>query len=104
MYCHCTRCRKATGRPHAANGFVKANAFRWTQGARPLKRYDLPDSGAVRAAILQQLRLAVPRINARSTPGWSIPAGSLDEVPQMMPPGDRALGFARSPGTRIVPE
>ena len=32
MYCHCTRCRKATGAAHAANGFVKPEAFRWTQG------------------------------------------------------------------------
>ena len=40
MYCHCTRCRKATGSPHAANGFVKPETFRWTQGEELVKRYE----------------------------------------------------------------
>jgi hypothetical protein len=38
MYCHCTRCRKATGSPHAANGFVKPETFRWIKGADAVKR------------------------------------------------------------------
>ena len=44
LYCHCSRCRKATGSPHAANGFVKPEAFRWLAGKELVKRYDLPEA------------------------------------------------------------
>ena len=47
MYCHCSRCRKATGAAHAANGFVKPEAFRWTKGESEVQRYDIPEAKRV---------------------------------------------------------
>ena len=31
-YCHCERCRKATGSAHAANLFLPKEQLRWTSG------------------------------------------------------------------------
>ena len=38
-YCHCSRCRKATGSAHSANLFVKRELFRWTRGEESVRRY-----------------------------------------------------------------
>ena len=40
--CHCSRCRKATGSPHASNAVVLPAAFRWLRGEGNVVRYDLP--------------------------------------------------------------
>ena len=45
-YCHCSRCRKATGAAHATNGFVLPSAFRWTKGEDNVQRFDLPEANA----------------------------------------------------------
>ena len=34
-YCHCSRCRKASGSAHAANMLVPETQFRWLAGNRP---------------------------------------------------------------------
>ena len=40
-YCHCRRCRKATGTAHAANIFVSPAQLRWLSGEDATVRYDL---------------------------------------------------------------
>jgi hypothetical protein len=48
-YCHCSRCRKATGTAHAANIFVPATQFTWLAGETQTRKFDLP--GAKRFAV-----------------------------------------------------
>ena len=84
LYCHCTRCRKATGSPHAANGFVKPEAFRWTQGASAVKRYDLPEAKRFGLQFCTNCGSKVPH-HTRDRNWMVIPAGSLDEDPQSRP-------------------
>ena len=43
-YCHCSRCRKASGSAHAANLLVPRNQFKWTAGESSVKRYKLPSA------------------------------------------------------------
>jgi hypothetical protein len=84
MYCHCTRCRKATGSPHAANGFVKPEAFHWTQGESLVKRYDLPEAKRFGLQFCTHCGSKVPH-RTRDGARMVIPAGSLDEDPGTKP-------------------
>ena len=97
MYCHCSRCRKATGSPHAANGFVKPEAFRWTQGQSGVKRYDVPEAKRFGLQFCTNCGSKVPH-PTRDGARIVIPAGSLDEDPGMKPQavvfwGSRAAWF-----------
>jgi len=79
----CTRCRKATGAAHAANGFVKPETFRWTQGASEVQRYDLPEATASDCNSAS-MRIARTPCHARRR-AHGDPAGSLDEDPGSRP-------------------
>src|SRR5688572_31085247 len=37
-YCHCSRCRKASGSAHAANCLVPESQFRWLAGESSVRR------------------------------------------------------------------
>jgi hypothetical protein len=39
-YCHCSRCRKASGSAFATNAEVKAQAFRFTSGLDDIRTYE----------------------------------------------------------------
>ncbi|HYK78930.1 MAG TPA: GFA family protein [Micropepsaceae bacterium] len=84
MYCHCSRCRKATGSPHAANGFVKPQAFRWTQGESEVRRYDLPEAKRFGLQFCSHCGSKVPHAT-RDGALMVIPAGSLDDDPGTKP-------------------
>jgi hypothetical protein len=102
MYCHCTRCRKATGSPHAANGFVKPSAFRWLSGEAAVKRYDVPEAKRFGLQFCTNCGSKVPHLT-RDGVGMVIPAGSLDEDPGTKPQaivfwGSRAPWFTDCSG------
>jgi hypothetical protein len=84
VYCHCTRCRKATGSAHAANAFVKPEAFRWLQGAGEAQRYDLPEAKRFSTQFCKHCGAKVPHL-ARDGQRMIIPAGSLDDDPMTRP-------------------
>jgi hypothetical protein len=84
LYCHCSRCRKATGSAHAANGFVKKQAFRWTKGENEVKRFDLPEAKRFGLQFCGNCGSRVPH-HTRDHSWMVIPAGSLDEDPGMKP-------------------
>jgi hypothetical protein len=84
MYCHCTRCRKATGAAHAANGFVKPDAFRWLSGEALVKRYDIPDAKRFALQFCSQCGARVPH-PTRDGARMVVPAGSLDDNPGTRP-------------------
>ncbi len=83
-YCYCSRCRKASGSAHAANGLVPEAQFRWLAGEDSLKRFDLP--GAKRFAVwfCPQCGTRMPH-KIKTTENMLIPAGVLDDDPGMRP-------------------
>lgn len=100
VYCHCSRCRKATGSAHAANGFAKPENFRWIQGESSVKSYDVPEAKRFRLQFCSHCGSKVPHLT-RDGAGMVIPAGSLDEDPGMRPQrtiywGSRADWFTDS--------
>ena len=83
-YCHCSRCRKASGSAHAANIVVPQGQFTWLAGESLINRYDLP--GAQRFAVwfCTHCGSRVPhRIKTRED--YLVPAGLLDGDPPIRP-------------------
>lgn len=83
-YCHCSRCRKASGGAHAANIVVPQAQFAWLAGESLINRFDLP--GAQRFAVWFCTRCGsrVPhRIKTRED--YLVPAGLLDNDPPIRP-------------------
>src|SRR5512146_2515737 len=83
-YCHCSRCRKASGSAHAANIFLPGNQFAWLSGESLIRRFDLP--GAKRFAVCFCTRCG-GRVSheTATTENVLIPAGLLDDDPGMRP-------------------
>ncbi|HVP84857.1 MAG TPA: GFA family protein [Rhizomicrobium sp.] len=84
LYCHCSRCRKATGTAHAANVVVAPDAFRWTAGEGNVVRYDLPTARSFATAFCKTCGAPMPHLT-RSGLRVIVPAGSLDENPNAKP-------------------
>ena len=84
MHCHCSRCRKATGSGHATNLFTLAENFRWTKGQSVVRRYELPTAARFTTTFCGQCGGRLPSVS-RDAKTVNIPAGSLDDVPDIMP-------------------
>jgi hypothetical protein len=84
LYCHCTRCRKATGAAHAANAVVKPEAFRWTRGEADVARFDLPTARSFATAFCRHCGSPMPHLT-RSKTRVIIPAGTFDGEPAAGP-------------------
>jgi hypothetical protein len=91
VYCHCSRCRKATGSAYAANGFAKPENFHWIQGESAIRRYDLPEAKRFGLQFCSICGCKVPHLT-RDGAGMVIPAGSLDDDPETKP--QRAIFWA----------
>ena len=83
-YCHCTRCRKASGSAHAANVFVPRAQFEWLTGESAIQRFDLPDAQRFSVWFCRECGSRVPH-PVRTREDMLIPAGLLDTDPQMQP-------------------
>ena len=83
MYCHCSRCRKATGSGHAANAYVQPAAFRWLRGEAQIVRFDLPEARSFSTSFCSTCGAPIPHAT-RSGREVIVPAGSFD-----VDPGDR---------------
>ena len=83
-YCHCSRCRKASGSAHAANLFVPENHFKWTAGESMIKRYRLTKAKAFAVWFCSQCGYCLPHhISGRNE--FLIPAGLLENDPGVRP-------------------
>jgi len=76
-YCHCSRCRKASGSAHAANLFLPETQFQWISGEAAVKRFDLPDAQRFAVCFCSNCGTRVPH-KIRTTENMLIPAGLLD--------------------------
>ena len=83
-YCHCSRCRKATGTGHATNLYCAPERFAWLAGHDLLVRYDLPSARSFSAVFCSKCGSPLPH-HTRSGREVVVPAGSLDTQPQQKP-------------------
>ncbi len=81
-YCHCSRCRKASGAAHAANAFLPEKQFRWLAGESLTKRFNLPGAKRFAVAFCSQCGTRVPH---KTGENMLIPAGLLDGDPGARP-------------------
>ena len=84
VYCHCSRCRKATGTAHASNAVVEVGAFRWLFGEEQVSRFDLPTARSFATSFCRQCGSPLPHAT-RSGREVIIPAGALDDDPVSKP-------------------
>ena len=83
-YCHCSRCRKASGSAHYANLFVPRSQFRWVAGEEAVKQYDVPEAQRFSVSFCTECGSRVPH-HIRTREDMLIPAGVLDADPQLRP-------------------
>lgn len=83
-HCHCSRCRKATGAGYATNLYVLPDRFEWTSGKDATVRYDLPSARSFSTTFCRHCGSPLPH-RTRSGLEIVIPAGSLDQPPDMAP-------------------
>jgi hypothetical protein len=91
QYCHCSRCRKASGSAHAANLFVPVDQLVWLAGEELVRRYDLPEAKYWSHCFCNTCGSAVPW-KSRTGKAYIVPAGTLDDDPGMRP--TRNIHFA----------
>lgn len=100
-YCHCSRCRKATGAAHAANLFLPAQQFKWTAGEALLGHFDLPGTKRFAVNFCTRCGTRMPH-RITGTENMLIPAGVLDAQPDIRPDssifwGSKAGWFVETP-------
>jgi hypothetical protein len=84
VYCHCERCRKATGSAHASNIFMKPEQFRWITGKENVTMFFHPDAENYPRAFCKTCGAPMPRF-ARDGVRWMVPAGGLEQDPGVRP-------------------
>lgn len=95
QYCHCSRCRKASGSAHAANLFVPAAQLRFSDGESLVRRFELPDARYWSHTFCERCGSALPWLT-RTGKAYVVPAGTLDGDPGVRP--ERSIFHAsRSP-------
>ena len=82
-HCHCSRCRKASGTGHASNLFVKGS-LNWESGEDLINSFKPPDAERFTNTFCQTCGGRVPRY-IESMGMVFIPAGSLDDEPDLGP-------------------
>ncbi len=100
-YCHCSRCRKATGAAHAANIFLPESQFAWLAGESLVHRFNLP--GAMRFAVCfcTQCGTRMPH-KIPGTENIMVPAGVLDASPEARP--DSSIFWASKAPWYVEPQ
>lgn len=83
-YCHCSRCRKASGSAHASNLFVPRAQFSWLAGETEVKRFDVPDAQRFSVWFCSHCGTRMPHA-IRTREDMLVPAGVLDTDPQIRP-------------------
>ena len=84
QYCHCSRCRKFTGSAYASNIIISPEQFEWLTGADQIGRYEHPEAKHFATCFCRQGGSSLPWA-AQSGGAMIIPAGTLDEDPEIRP-------------------
>jgi hypothetical protein len=83
-YCHCSRCRKASGSAYAANLFVPETQFAWRKGEASIKRFDVAEAQRFSVWFCPQCGSRVPH-KIRTRTDYLVPAGLLETDPGARP-------------------
>ena len=92
-HCHCKRCRKATGTGHASNLFLQPGKLEWLAGEEHIRAFKVPEAQRFTNTFCTDCGSRLPRQNADAV---SIPAGSLDDTPPIMPQARIYIGSRAS--------
>ena len=84
QYCHCSRCRKFTGSSYAANIIVTPDQFKWLKGENNVGRYAVAEAKHFATAFCKTCGSSLPWLS-KSEKALVIPAGTLDDDPQIRP-------------------
>jgi hypothetical protein len=84
QYCHCSRCQKFTGSAHAANIIIDPEHFKWLSGEDTVGRYELKEAKHFATSFCRNCGSSLPWLT-QSKKAYVIPAGTLDEDPQLKP-------------------
>ena len=84
QYCHCSRCRKASGSAHAANLFVPPTQLEWLGGQEHVRRFELPEAKYWSRCFCATCGSALPWLT-RTGRAYLVPAGTLDDDPGARP-------------------
>lgn len=100
QYCHCSRCRKRSGAPHAANIAVLDGQLHILRGHDALRRFELPSAKSWCNAFCSICGSAAPW-QTRNGKAWIVPCGGLDSDPGARPSrnihfGSRAVWYAHA--------
>jgi hypothetical protein len=83
-YCHCSRCRKASGSAHASNLFVPQGQFAWLAGEGLVNHFKVQAAKTFAVSFCTSCGSRVPhRIAERGE--FLVPAGLLDNDPLARP-------------------
>jgi len=93
-HCHCSRCRKATGTGHASNLFLKGT-LTWDSGEDLVRTYKLPEAERFSNTFCSTCGGRVPRFIEQYGMVF-IPAGSLDDEPDISPQAHIFMGSRAS--------
>ena len=89
-HCHCSRCRKASGTGHASNLFLKGT-LTWESGEDRIRLYKVPEAERFTNTFCATCGGRVPRFVEQYGVVF-IPAGSLDDEPDMGPQAHIFMG------------
>ncbi len=83
-FCHCIRCRKATGTAHCTHIVCRPDQLLWISGEADVTLYKAPHHDDYPRAFCNRCGSPVPR-SARDPNFVIIPAGTLDGDPGILP-------------------
>lgn len=89
-HCHCSRCRKASGTGHASNLFLKGT-LAWNSGEELLTSFKPPEAERFTNTFCRVCGSRMPRFIEKAGMVF-IPAGSLDDEPDLRPQARIFLG------------
>lgn len=84
QYCNCSRCRKVTGSAFASNLLVAPHDFHWLEGEEHTRRFELEGARHFAATFCKRCGSSLPWL-AQSGRAVVVPAGTLDEDPEIRP-------------------
>lgn len=108
LYCHCSRCRKATGTGHASNLFLQPGVLKWLSGEEQIRAFKVPEARRFTNQFCATCGSRLPR-QAKDTDIVMIPAGSLDDEAPIKPEArifseSRARWSCSGDGLPVYPE
>ena len=83
-FCHCNRCRKATGSAHSANIFASLDSLRWLSGENLSKEFELSHENNFNKCFCTECGSPVP-VRAKSGEFYIVPAGNLHSETSTLP-------------------